>query len=89
MNKIENNEEYSNKSFESIKHIDENGIEYWSARELQGVLDYKEWRKFENVIKKLKKHAKTAVLVRLNILSVPTKRYQCLRVQPKALLNIN
>ncbi len=34
------------------KHIDENGIEYWYARELQLVLDYKEWRKFENVIKK-------------------------------------
>ncbi len=42
----------TNKSFEDIKHIDENGIEYWYARELQAVLDYKEWRKFENVIKK-------------------------------------
>ena len=30
----------------------ENEIEYWYARELQLVLDYKEWRKFENVIKK-------------------------------------
>ena len=42
----------TNKSFEDIKHIDENEIEYWYARELQAVLDYKEWRKFENVIKK-------------------------------------
>ena len=42
----------NNKSFEDIKHIDENGVEYWYARELQIVLDYKEWRKFENVIKK-------------------------------------
>lgn len=41
-----------NKTFEDIKHIDENGIEYWYARELQLVLDYKEWRKFENVINK-------------------------------------
>ena len=40
--------------FEDIKHIDENGIEYWEARELQYVLDYKEWRKFENVISKAK-----------------------------------
>ena len=31
-----------NKTFEDIKHIDENGIEYWYARELQLVLDYKE-----------------------------------------------
>ena len=38
--------------FESIKHIDENGNEYWYARELQKVLEYKEWRKFNDVIKK-------------------------------------
>ena len=43
---------YSNQSFEDIKHIDEKGIEFWYARELQKVLDYKEWRKFENVIQK-------------------------------------
>ena len=41
-------------NFESIKHIDENGIEYWFARELQNVLNYKEWRKFDNVINKAK-----------------------------------
>ena len=52
MNKSEKIKEYRNKSFEDIKHMDENGIEYWYARELQLVLDYKEWRKFENVIKK-------------------------------------
>jgi len=54
MDKLEKNQNYTNKNFEDIKHIDENGIEYWSARELQLVLDYKEWRKFENVIKKAK-----------------------------------
>ena len=32
---------YSENIFESIKHIDENGNEYWSARELQKVLEYK------------------------------------------------
>ena len=52
MNKSEKINKYSNQNFEDIKHIDENGIEYWYARELQLVLDYKEWRKFENVIKK-------------------------------------
>ncbi len=41
-----------NKSFEDIKHIDENGVEFWYARELQKVLNYSEWRKFEGVIKK-------------------------------------
>ena len=44
--------EKNNKTFENIKHIDEFGTEFWYARELQVVLDYKEWRKFENVIKK-------------------------------------
>ena len=56
MNKSEKIKEYSNKSFEDIKHMDENGIEYWYARELQLVLDYKEWRKFENVINKAKEN---------------------------------
>ena len=41
-------------NFESIKHLNENGVEYWYARELQNVLNYKEWRKFENVINKAK-----------------------------------
>ena len=46
--------EYTEKIFEDIKHIDENGREYWLARELQIVLEYKEWRKFNNVINKAK-----------------------------------
>ena len=47
-------ENYNESIFESIKHIDENRKEYWEARELQKVLDYKEWRKFEGVINKAK-----------------------------------
>ncbi len=46
---------YNESIFESIKHIDEKGIEYWEARELQKVLEYKEWRKFEGVIEKAKR----------------------------------
>ena len=38
--------------FESIRHVDEYGNEYWYARELQKVLEYTEWRKFVGVIKK-------------------------------------
>ena len=41
-------------TFEGIKYIDQNGVEYRYARELQLVLNYKEWRKFENVINKAK-----------------------------------
>ena len=44
----------TNNTFDSIKHIDEFGNEFWYARELQKVLDYKEWRKFTGVIKKAK-----------------------------------
>ena len=47
--------ETKNNIFESIKHIDDNGYEYWLARELQKILTYKEWRKFEGVIRKAKK----------------------------------
>ena len=36
--------------FEKIKHIDEEGSEYWTARELQIVLNYKRWDKFNNVV---------------------------------------
>ncbi len=38
-------------AFEAIKHIDENGQEYWSARELYSILDYKYWQDFYNVLK--------------------------------------
>ena len=49
MNEIK---EYTTKLFEDIKHVDEFGNEYWFARELMKVLEYKEWRKFDKVIKK-------------------------------------
>ena len=48
-------EKYENKIFEDIKHIDKFGNEYWLARELQNVLEYKRWDKFCNVIKHAKK----------------------------------
>ena len=37
--------------FDSIKHIDDNNIEYWLARELQPVLQYAKWENFHKVIK--------------------------------------
>ena len=45
---------YSQKTFESIKHIDENGNEFWYARELQVALEYTEWRNFEKSVKRAK-----------------------------------
>ena len=38
--------------FEQIRHIDENGLEYWSAREMAKVLEYSEYRHFLPVIEK-------------------------------------
>lgn len=34
MNKLERNFNNSNETFEEIKHIDENGVEFWYARNL-------------------------------------------------------
>lgn len=45
---------YSETLFESIKHINEYGQEFWYARDLQVVLEYTQWRNFEGVIKKAK-----------------------------------
>lgn len=36
--------------FESIKHVNEYGQEFWYARELQAVLEYTEWRNFIHII---------------------------------------
>ena len=40
--------------FETVKKISDNGQEYWSARDFQFILEYKEWRKFSGVIEKAK-----------------------------------
>ena len=47
-----NDIEINNKIFENIKHTDELGYEFWYARELMELLEYKEWRKFNGVIQK-------------------------------------
>ena len=45
---------YSEQTFESIKHINEYGEEYWLARELQPVLEYVQWRNFAEAIERAK-----------------------------------
>ena len=40
--------------FESIKHVDDDGNEYWYARELQKVLEYNQWRSINDLIKRAK-----------------------------------
>ncbi len=51
MNEIK---EYNEIIFEGIKHIDDYGNEYWLARELAKVLEYRDWRNFLKVLNKAK-----------------------------------
>ena len=44
----------NNKSFEDIKRIDEDGVEFWYARELMPILQYSNWQNFEKIIDKAK-----------------------------------
>lgn len=45
---------YSESLFDSIKHTNEYGQEFWYARELQIALEYSQWRRFNEVIAKAK-----------------------------------
>lgn len=58
MKKIGNR--YTNNIFENIKHMDEYGNEYWYARELSKVLEYKDWRNFLKVLNKAKDACKNS-----------------------------
>ncbi len=40
------------KYFEDLKKVNEHGAEYWSARELQPLLGYTQWRRFEEAIQR-------------------------------------
>ena len=46
--------------FESIKHINEYGQEYWTARELMLPLQYKKWQNFDAIIQKAKQACKSS-----------------------------
>jgi DNA-damage-inducible protein D len=45
------------KGFESIKKVDENGVEYWTARELQVVLGYRRWEFFDETVSRAMRSA--------------------------------
>ena len=54
MKKIGNR--YTNNIFKNIKYIDE----YWYARELSKILEYKDWRNFLKVLNKAKDTCKNS-----------------------------
>ena len=47
-------QKYNEQIFEAIKHINEEAIEFWYARELAEVLAYAKWDNFKKVIDKAK-----------------------------------
>ncbi|MDD5438162.1 MAG: DNA damage-inducible protein D [Patescibacteria group bacterium] len=48
------------KNFEDCAHRNDDGIEFWYARELQTLLGYERWENFENAINKAKVACETA-----------------------------
>ena len=48
------------KNFESIKKINEQGFEYWEARELMALLGYDKWENFKKIIDKAKLACKSS-----------------------------
>ena len=57
---MKNLEVINERIFEDIKLVDENGYEYWYARELMSILNYKRWDKFMNVIVKAQESCKNS-----------------------------
>lgn len=57
---IEGDSPENKPAFESIKHINEYGEEYWTARELQTALGYKKWERFASIIGKAKESCKAS-----------------------------
>ena len=51
MNKII---QYSEKVFDDIKHYNDEGIEFWYARELMEILEYQKWGNFQPVLSRAK-----------------------------------
>ena len=45
-------------SFEDLKQVNEHGAEYWSARDLQPLLGYDQWRRFADAIKRAQEACK-------------------------------
>lgn len=75
---------YSEETFESIKHVNEYGQEYWMGRELRTVLGYTEWRNFIKAIVRAKEACDGgAVMLLMNILLTSTNHHQSIRTIEK------
>ena len=56
-------EQYSKSDFERAKQHTDEGVEFWYARDLQGILEYGQWRNFLKVVEKAKESCKKRDLV--------------------------
>ena len=76
--------------FDSIRHHDEQGNEFWYARELMPLLEYKSWQKFNKVIESAIENLET-VTEQVNHHIIPTdkmvKRRENIRDQYFALFD--
>ena len=43
---------YESKGLDDLRQVNAHGAEYWSARALQGLLGYSQWRSFAQAIRK-------------------------------------
>jgi len=53
-------QQYNEKIFEKIKHVNEYGQEFWYGRELSEILEYTKWGNFKRVVEKAKEACKNS-----------------------------
>ncbi len=89
------------KPFETIKHFsDDRSSEFWNARELAVVLNYKQWRNFEKVLQRailacknsgyevVDHFAEVSKIVKAGAASKPIVDYKLTRYACKSISNI-
>ena len=80
---------YSENNFEDINHSDVDGSEFWYARELQTILEYKQWRRFSDTIDRAKLAFETSGNVANEDFPAWENHRRCLRVAFVKLLILN
>ena len=73
------------KRFEDIKHVRDDGTEYWSARELAPALEYSKWENFHKVIKRAMSSCENAGR---SILDQKYKAFQAIVENKNAVFNM-
>ncbi len=61
------------KSFEGLKLTNDHGAEYWSARDLQPLLGYSQWRRFEQAVERAIHPVMSQEITQDTILPAPAK----------------